>query len=155
MLQIAGHKTYVLGTIIVLEVQKDVRSNHHQPGNYSSFFIQNVQFSGGSLYCMVVAEDLDLLWVVLNASPQNCSLDLRPHLALKHVNYHASGAGHQALEVEGRALQQVGIETVQHLLLDPEDMDHQPPAGTHHHLSLLVVQEDTLDCFPALSHNTH
>lgn len=25
MLQIAGHKTYVLGTIIVLEVQRDVR----------------------------------------------------------------------------------------------------------------------------------
>jgi len=102
---------------------------------------------------MAVAEDLDLLWVVLDASPQNCSPDLHPHLALKHVNYHASGSGHQALEdtvqeVEGRPLQQVGIETVQHLLLDPEDMDHQPPAGTHHHLSLLVVQEDTLDCFP-------
>jgi hypothetical protein len=109
---------------------------------------------------MAVAEDLDLLWVVLDASPQNCSPDLHPHLALKHVNYHASGSGHQALEdtvqeVEGRALQQVGIETVQHLLLDQEDMDHQPPAGTHHHLSLLVVQEDTLDCFPAFSHNTH
>jgi len=102
---------------------------------------------------MVVAEDLDLLWVVLDASPQNCSPDLHPHLALKHVNYHASGSRHQALEdtvqeVEGRALQQVGIETVQHLLLDPEDMDHQPLAGTHHHLSLLVVQEDTLDWIP-------